>query len=188
MDLLSPENLYSRFPTATGPEDLSEDFLLQQLDSNHRGILWAATVLLQTKATSKAITPLRACCLKPFADVQVSALAALRTSGDPQIGAFAAQMLGKAAYREKWAAMLMACQEATADALPALEARVKTLSARPRAAPVLNGVHGKTTEVLAFFDYLHRTGQNLSAPLRALLIKRKAHLTDEEISRLEETE
>jgi len=181
----TPEELYSWFPGADSPDDITEDFLIRQLKSDNRNILWAATVLLQKMGTSRSAPALRQCCLKPIADVQITSLYALKQIAPADLTEFVVALLQNKKYREKWAAMLLACEIAEATDRPVLERRIKTVTARKRANPELRNRNNRTTEVLEFFNFLERTAEPLGT-LGALLNRRREKLTELEIARLEE--
>jgi len=180
-DLKSLVRFFRGVKTAS---ELTEEFLLSQLNSNNRHTLWAATIALRQNGTSRSVAALKECCLRPIRDIQVTSLFTLQAIDGRGIADFSASLLAEKEYRQKWAAMIVSCEVCNEIHRQVLEKRVKEATSRKRACPEVGGLNGKTTEVLHFINYLARTGQPIG-DVRGVLLRRRELLTNQEILALE---
>ena len=166
---------------ASSVADLTEEFLIQKLESKNRWEAWAATIALQEVGTKACVEPLKICCVRPIQDLQIASIYTLRVIAGAEIAEFAAGLLGDKRYRQKWAAMLACCEFCGSQHRPALEKRVKQVTGRQRAAQLEGAGDEDGSEVLAYLRYLDRTHQKIGE-LRALLLRRREKLTEEEVA------
>ncbi len=171
------------FSKAASVADLTEDFLIGELDSM-RYAARAATILLREKGTPLAVEPLKRCCLRPILDLQVTSIFTLQIIAGPAVADFALSLLTDRRYRTKWAAMLVACDTCGVSHRLALERRIKQTTSGLRVCPEVGCLNGKTTELLHFLRYLKRTNQSLG-DLRTLLMERATRLTGDEIAAIQ---
>lgn len=167
------------FPKAK-PTDLNEEFLINNLTAKGKYKAGAATMLLRQCGTIASVNALKACCLRPIQDLQITAIFTLQVILGPAVAEFALSLLNEKQYSQKWAAMLVACETCGAQHRDALETRLKQAVSRQRACAEIGALSGKTTEVLHFLSYLERTKQNLGS-LGTYLLRKQEHLTSEEL-------
>ena len=166
------------FPKAA-PADVGEPFLIAKLSSKRRYEAWAATIVLRQLGTNTSVEALKVCCLRPIQDLQVTSIFTLQAIQGNDVADFAVSLLKNAQYREKWAAMIVACESCGPTHRDALESRLKRAVSRKRACPNISGLNSRSTEVLHFLRYLERTHQMLGRVGR-FLWRKKDFLTPSE--------